>query len=1136
MKRLIFGCILSICSIASATTHVALVRTSTAAKADPLLDLATVRLGSEPGLKLVERELVEKVLDEQKLNLSGLVSATDSIRIGQLIQADLFAVLEGSGDDKSPPGLVVYDAATGLRLWDSALPSASPDGAADGIVEGVRQAARKNRQREGKAVRLLSFAPVRNVDLDSAHGGFCEAVSLLIERQIGCLPDVVILERNRLEHVNRERTLPTATPAAARLWSSLLSAQVDIGKGADGKALRGSVALIDSEGKAQSTPDISVESESAADLANQLCAQLQKLLDTPSAAQQRPFDRTAEAARFAHESDLLVRHSLYTASLRAAEAAYALDPVDIHQARLSRALWTCAVEALTPEDVIDAGGGIALGANVPLTSVSTEAALRSLALARYALDHQHRLLLRQLPVSGKSAWFDPANEKFWLTTWLYAFTGRIDSAPVTNNDSAVKANLAGFYDAMTAYMLDKAEGLAQHTELVPETLQHYNCEIKCFLTMAKRCAGDVDAYIRVRDRLVERWLIIFDRIWSRSKDIWCNEGLRQSLVMRQLLNTHMPSHWPTRDPDAYARTLDPIARSLLRSTCPMLKLYGRVAQRRVLAATQPSQKRDEDLFKDLEKQVRDMLDGAEALSDQVRDYCILALLDVILLSDEPALKPGRTITLLKLISEKRLLPSVALLDIAEREKMLKSADETQARVAGEILGQMFRQAQAQAGGDPRSNVTGVSLTLARELSALGRHYPAMPAAGAMTRCWDEARILLETRQAGDFDTIEHAIAGKDVLYVLASGRADKGRRALHAFAIDVKSARPDVRRLASVEVHPVPAFAPVPPGCHQDRSVDIDANVPVPGAEWDGFKHVLIQGAASDDRHLYVSVRHQGIVIFPLDGTAAKRVTEKEGLPSDWVQPLAVFNGLLYAGMSSKQGGYLAACDPHSGSVRVVVSSRRTRKQSPLDDVAKLTVESLAVDEPRNRLICGVSLPIERESPGDWSGYRSGLWEMSGSTGAFKQLLTVGGSSLSPGELLGFESNRLFVGNTLWTIAFDLPSDTARYVSLDVGSLGTQSYIKEVTVDEQVARGFGWNPRAFTDPEKFCARRVVGGWMWVGSPFIRMSRDCRTTEMLDPAIGPGGRRLDTVTVIEPVGDDHVVVGDKQSLMLLHIKK
>ena len=42
---------------------------------------------------------------------------------------------------------------------------------------------------------------------------------------------------------------------------------------------------------------------------------------------------------------------------------------------------------------------------------------------------------------------------------------------------------------------------------------------------------------------------------------------------------------------------------------------------------------------------------------------------------------------------------------------------------------------------------------------------------------------------------------------------------------------------------------------------------------------------------------------------------------------------------------------------------------------------------------------------------------------------------------------------------------------------------------------------------------VIDGWTWVGSPFIRMSRDCKTTEMLDPAIGPGGRRFDTLTLI-----------------------
>ena len=84
---------------------------------------------------------------------------------------------------------------------------------------------------------------------------------------------------------------------------------------------------------------------------------------------------------------------------------------------------------------------------------------------------------------------------------------------------------------------------------------------------------------------------------------------------------------------------------------------------------------------------------------------------------------------------------------------------------------------------------------------------------------------------------------------------------------------------------------------------------------------MLIQGAAIDDRHLYASVRHQGIVIFPLDGTPVKRVTEKEGLPSDWVRRWRC-SMMLYAGMSSKQGGYLATYDPRSGGVRVVVSSR----------------------------------------------------------------------------------------------------------------------------------------------------------------------------------------------------------------------
>ena len=73
-------------------------------------------------------------------------------------------MIEGSLDEKSTPGLVVYDAETGLRLWDSALPSNSPDGGADAIVDAVRQAARKDRQIGDKSLCLIGFAPVRNVD------------------------------------------------------------------------------------------------------------------------------------------------------------------------------------------------------------------------------------------------------------------------------------------------------------------------------------------------------------------------------------------------------------------------------------------------------------------------------------------------------------------------------------------------------------------------------------------------------------------------------------------------------------------------------------------------------------------------------------------------------------------------------------------------------------------------------------------------------------------------------------------------------------------------------------------------------------------------------------------------------------
>ena len=104
---------------AAAMTRVALVSTDGKDVIRNVLDLAEAELGSEAKIELLERRQIERVLREQKLSLSGLVEANQIVAAGKLLSVDLFAVVETAAGGKEVLGLIVFQAQTGVRLWDA---------------------------------------------------------------------------------------------------------------------------------------------------------------------------------------------------------------------------------------------------------------------------------------------------------------------------------------------------------------------------------------------------------------------------------------------------------------------------------------------------------------------------------------------------------------------------------------------------------------------------------------------------------------------------------------------------------------------------------------------------------------------------------------------------------------------------------------------------------------------------------------------------------------------------------------------------------------------------------------------------------------------------------------------------------
>jgi hypothetical protein len=186
--------------------RVALVCSQEVEAARNVQDLALVKLGADNDIALIDRATVQRLLGEQKLSLTGLVDATTAVQAGKILAVDLLAMVEYSAEAKQNTGVVIFDAGTGVKLVDSGFSGSSLEPQALHVAASVRAAA--SRWRAGtKNLKTLCFLPVRNADLPRSMDRFCETLGAMLERDLLGLEATAILERKRLDLVNKEKLL-----------------------------------------------------------------------------------------------------------------------------------------------------------------------------------------------------------------------------------------------------------------------------------------------------------------------------------------------------------------------------------------------------------------------------------------------------------------------------------------------------------------------------------------------------------------------------------------------------------------------------------------------------------------------------------------------------------------------------------------------------------------------------------------------------------------------------------------------------------------------------------------------------------------------------------------------------------------
>jgi len=276
-----------------AATRIALVGAGNGV--ENVLDAATALMSKDTDLQFLDRAEVGRVLREQEISLAGLVRAEHAVKAGQLLHADLFAVLEGATAGPPSFGLVVFDAINGVRYADSALVASNALSAASATAVAIRAAVSKA-HRYPQDLHTVGLLRVRNADLPRQFDSLCDSVGLLLERELTASPGIAVLERRRLEQVNKERSLPTNADGNC-LLSSMRMIELDIGQ--DGAGLRGTLALASADGTRTKGMTGNVPTRNPATLAHLLADKIERFLKVPVAGSAR--DREAEASRFHRE-------------------------------------------------------------------------------------------------------------------------------------------------------------------------------------------------------------------------------------------------------------------------------------------------------------------------------------------------------------------------------------------------------------------------------------------------------------------------------------------------------------------------------------------------------------------------------------------------------------------------------------------------------------------------------------------------------------------------------------------------------------------------------------------------------------------------------------------------------------------
>jgi len=924
------------------------------APSEAVLAALEVGLSREDALVPVERRRVREVLTELKLGARGLAEPGTVAKVGRLLSADLMAFVERlPGGVPKVVRVSTVETKSGITLGSDIGLEDSFARDASHAIRTIKSSATKFAvpEAERRYVGILGF---RSAELGRSLEGRAEAMGMLLATDLASSPNVVMLEREHLEQLGREEML---SGAELRLRSSTVLVEGTLRRARGGKEFDVSVTVrpLAKSGAPRSLAVSIPSSDLVAGRQTLVTAILRAL--RAGAGERVSTDPEREAALFIARCRALESHGELESAVRAAEAAFALDPDQDTRLAAAQARNRLAFGLRSKAILANRYGKRLIDAPTEIKLRMLSCLLRERSL-RYDLYRRHELRRAE----GRET-----------SARLPRIVGEAGPFRVAARagESSVR-RLAGEIDRLGD---DIARFLLKyHAEGWPDL----HAQNEWWRALTWHMAGQ----IHWRSSDVREWARRFKEVVT----LWetppgpCHPQNRYRLPSMLGACFEYGGRERFVTPEDRKVVVETLKWMTTRDD-PLVRLTAHLAK---LAF---GGRRD--------------LTSAKAALDIVRDELPLGHPDRL-----PETNPGRLglmlIPAVEAISDpgkraRRCGEIVGpMLDVADATALLMwdriiaawaGALQKQGRVAEarRVYARAISVLSAGDGGHKAANIKSMKAWLEGKLARLppSREDDASPA-----NAWSDyriARIDVGGPPAKGAKLVDGLVVGRRLVLVWVEmpplGRDGKRRQTAESY-VTASSIAGGARSLIGK------ASVKESPGVHKHQVLDV----------------------ATDGNAVYVAANRGGLAVFRRG--RGKVWTEKEGLPAGGIHSVACYGGKVYLGV----GGYheasgLIEFDPRRRSFKILASSRTTGRRSALDGGEPYVLRGLLADPARKCIWFGVSAEDGSERVGLWrcfpgTGRLEHFWKTADSFDIRSMLLKNGkilltDSSLSTVEGIG---------------------------------------------------------------------------------------------------------------------------------------